>query len=104
MKDRHEFFDCDCVHPDHLMRVDIFQWSDQPVRKGDVELSFTLQLSHYLPFHKRVWAAIRYIFKVVHHDWYTSTIVKFEDIERLKNIIDDYEARTKDTKKETANV
>lgn len=95
--DRHEFFDCECHSPHHLMRVSIFQWVDEPTCVADVDLTFDVQAQPYLPWYKRVWVAVRYVLNGNGSDWYSSTLLN-QNLPRLKAVIQDYETRVKDLK------
>jgi hypothetical protein len=97
-KDRFEFFDCECHSPDHLIRVNIFQWCDPATHAADIDLEFNIQARPWLPWYRRVWVAVRYMFTGNGNEWYSSSIVKTADLDRLKNIIQDYETRVKDLK------
>lgn len=80
------------------MTVSIDQWADEPEFKSDVDLSFSVQYSPYLPWYKRLGRAIDYIFTGYGSYWYSATLVREEDVKRLKAIIKDYETRIKDLK------
>ena len=97
-EDRHEFFDCECRSIDHLMRVSIYQWVDSPTEEHEVDLSFCIQASPYLPWYKRLLAAVKYIFTGDSNEWYSSTLLRHNDVPRLKEIIKDYETRIKELK------
>ena len=97
-KDRREYFDCECGSIDHLMRVDIYQWVDNPTEEHEVDLAFYIQASPYLPWYKRIVAAVKYIFNSDGNEWYSSTLMRHKDVPRLKAIIKDYETRIKDLK------
>jgi hypothetical protein len=97
-KDRSEFFDCECHSQEHVMRVCIYQWADEPEYVSDVDLTFYVQGSPWTPWYKRIWIAIDYIFTGNGNEWFGSTIMRDKDLPRLKSIIKDYENRIKDLK------
>lgn len=90
-RDRNEFFDCSCTDHSHLLRIDIYEWNNE--KPVEIELSISTQLNHYLPLWKRILMGCKYILGQNTGEWYTTTIVKNSDIERLKNIIKDFENR-----------
>jgi hypothetical protein len=90
-RDRHEFFDCSCSDNNHLLRIDIYEWGNEnPV---EVDLCISTQLNHYLPFWKRISMAFKYVLGKSAGEWYSTTLVNKEDVERLKSIIQDFETR-----------
>jgi hypothetical protein len=90
-RDIHEFFDCDCNDPSHLLRVDLYEWDTK--HPDDIQLCISTQLNQYLPFWKRISMAFKYALGKSAGEWYTTTLVKTEDVDRLKNIIRDFEDR-----------
>lgn len=83
-KFRTEFFECGCYSPDHLMKV-----SGEP---DWGHMTFCLQLSHYLPWYRRVWVAFKYAVgwrSAFACDW-ADCLVELEDVPRLKKIVDEF--------------
>lgn len=89
---RIEYFLCDCGSREHLMMVELIDWVD-PGFPPDQELLFSLQLNHYHPWYKRVWLGLKFMFGAKDRTWHDVTLVKKADVERLKEILDDYARR-----------
>jgi hypothetical protein len=88
-KDRIEYFLCDCGSREHLMVAEIIDWTSPDLPK-EYELMFSLQLNHYLPWYKRVWFGIKYIFGIKLQTWYDVVLIQKKDAELLKDLVDDY--------------
>jgi len=82
-KDRTEWFDCACNSYDHAIRFSLYYWNEGP------ELTVEAVFPQYLPWYKRCWVALKYIFKrnsagiSVYDTW----IMKKEDAERLQSLL-----------------
>jgi hypothetical protein len=88
--DKNELFVCDCSDISHNMIFQLWDWGDEAP-----DLNVNVALNHYLPFHKRIWLAIRYVFgfqsRFGHYDTIT---IRREDLSRLRAILDEYEKKT----------
>lgn len=75
----HTWCDCQCSDFDH-----VFRFTLDP-NDGDVLLE--AHLNHYGSWWKRVWNAIRYVFKrPVAYGHYDVTMLKEEDYDRLRDL------------------
>jgi hypothetical protein len=84
--DKNECFRCSCGDSvDHMMVVHIYAQDDYK------DLSFHLQMNEYLPLYSRIIAAFKYIFGFKSRFHWAETIIKNEDISRLKAFIQEYE-------------
>ena len=54
MTDNVQYFECQCGHPDHVLRFSIL---DDPEEPG---IYAHVLLNHYYPWYQRMWVAIRY--------------------------------------------
>lgn len=74
------YFDCQCSDFNHVFRF-VFDEKD-----GDMWLE--VQLNHWLPWHKRVWQAIRYLFaKRQAYGHFDTTMLREEDVARLQALL-----------------
>lgn len=80
------FLSCDCNDPEHTVIVSVWDWSYDKVSVADFNIS--VQAKNWKPFHKRVWAALKYIFgaDLVWDD----VLVTKDDIPKLQSAIDHY--------------
>ena len=80
------FLSCDCNDPEHTVIVNVWDWSDNNHNIADFNIC--VQARNWRPFHKRVWAALKYIFgaDLVWDD----VIVSKNDIPKLQAAIDHY--------------
>jgi len=79
------YFDCCCSDFGHVIRFS-FDAED-----GDLYLS--VHLHQWEPWYKRVWAAIRYVFKKDKtYGHYDTTMLRPEDFGRLHSLLDRAEA------------
>jgi hypothetical protein len=51
----HHHFECQCSTFDHLFRMSL--------DPDDGTVVLTARLNHFLPWYRRVWTAVRYVFK-----------------------------------------
>lgn len=86
------FFKCDCTLDDHIVVFEIVDLdAGQELRHWrGIHLEITPMLNHTHPFWKRVWIALRYIFKKEprysrHFD--TVTVTAGEDLDKLEKMI-----------------
>lgn len=74
------FLDCQCSDFDHVIRFTL------DPQDGDVWLE--THLSYWLPWYKRVWAAVKYVFKRQHgYGHYDCTMLREEDYDRLRDLL-----------------
>lgn len=75
-----EHFECQCNSFDHLVRFTL------DPEDGDVYLD--VRLNHWVPWWKRAWNAVRYVFKrasaIGHYD---CVLLKEEDYDRLRDLM-----------------
>lgn len=76
--------DCQCHCPEHIVRISYWEWPDQYP-----ELFFELQSDCFLPWYKRIWAAIKYVAAGHALKWHDVS-VKHQDVDKLQLIINDY--------------
>jgi hypothetical protein len=79
-----EYFQCSCCETDHLLVVHFIKHED-----GTPELVIRKSMSHYLPWYKRVYQGVRYIFGMRHSKYHFEemTILNQVDIERLYQLV-----------------
>jgi len=86
MLDGTHYFECTCGAPDHTLRF--------VIDKGDKEWPPTMytevMMSHFRPWHKRVWIAIRYMFGMDTPDHYGGWELNREDADRLIKMLEDF--------------
>lgn len=99
MSDKHEdlkvFLSCECTSPEHTVIVSVFDWNHEMPYKPDFYID--VQVTQFRQFHKRVWAALKYIFGA-ELTW-DNVIVQKEDIPKLQAAIDHYNKLLKNNKK-----
>lgn len=79
-----QYFDCQCSEFGHTVR---FVYDDDSY-EGTGELWLETRLVNWLPWYKRVWAALRYVFKVGREDGeYDTTLLKVQDYDRLRELL-----------------
>ena len=75
-----EHFDCECGSFDHVVRFTL------DLDDGDVHLD--VRLNSWLPLRKRVWLALKYVFKVVpKYGHYDVTMLREDDYNRFRNML-----------------
>jgi hypothetical protein len=69
----------------------LWDWGD-----GDPpDLNINVELNHYLGFWKRLWLAIKYTFGYLsRYGHYDTMSVRYEDVPRMKAILDEYVRKT----------
>lgn len=84
MLDGTHYLECACDSDEHTLRFTL--------DKDDGEIFTSVYLNHWLPWHKRVWLAVRYVFgyrcKYGHWD---CTIINREGAKKLRAILDEFE-------------
>lgn len=78
------YFDCECSDFNHVFRFVLDNHT------GEVWLE--ARINNFLPWHKRVWAAIKFIFKKDNaYGHYDVTLIKPEQFHNFINMIDSAE-------------
>lgn len=76
-KDDKEYFECACHSPEHTLNFFLDEDPEFPAIYGSVFLS-------EVPFHRRVWAAVKYIFGYkCRYGHFDEFILKHEDCDRF---------------------
>jgi hypothetical protein len=73
-----EYIECDCLNPDHAVRFSILRDEMFPP-----EILINLHLNHYLPFHQRIFAAIKFVFGIKEATHYDVVELSKDQINRL---------------------
>ena len=77
---RYEYFDCQCHDFNHTIRLTL------DPQDGDVYLD--VRLNDWMPWHRRIWNAVKYIFKYdVTDGHYDVTLLREEDHDRIRDIL-----------------
>jgi len=94
---RTEYFECQCHSLQHVLRVNIWDWGKHD--RFRYNLVFDYSLLNHKNFCKRVVLGLKYIFcyNKTFNAW-GETIIRDEDIPRLKAIIAEYEGLTSENK------
>ena len=99
MNEQTQFFLCQCHSPEHMFLWTAFDWgAGKPVDKltrPEFELEVCLE-THLapLPFWKRVWLAIKYVFnRSCNYGHFDSIMIRHEDVLKLGNLVEEYKAR-----------
>jgi hypothetical protein len=94
-----EYFECACDDAEHVIRVTresaLFPLGGYPWPTVYVQV----QMGRFLPLHRRIWVAIRFVFGAQDCHW-ADTILTDGNVERLRDLLDaeialslaDYEA------------
>jgi len=85
------YLECDCRNPEHIVRIALYHDDiDLPP-----EIHFDIQAHNWKPFHKRVWAAIKYVFgqDLV---WDDVLLSRKDEVDKLKSVLDQYYERYDD--------
>ena len=84
----YEYLECDCGAPECVLRVVL----DRETFPCKPEIYLGAQLNPYLPFYRRVWYGLIYIFtgKPQHTNSWVSTILSEDSINKLSKIIVSY--------------
>ena len=85
MTDKVIHLDCDCHSPEHIIRYSLWAWdyNDRP------EMFVEVQAGHYLPWYKRIWPAIKYMFGIPGLDWHEA-IIRPQDVDKLTSMLEEY--------------
>lgn len=78
--ERHHF-DCQCSDFGHIFRL-----TYDPI---DADVTLTVSLNHFDPWYKRIWNAVRYVFKrTTPYGHYDVTILRQQDYARFHALLD----------------
>jgi hypothetical protein len=82
--DIREYLECDCYDIEHLVCIDVTQWDED----WPPEFSLQTQARQWRPFHRRVWAALKYIFgsPLV----WDGTALNKEKVDKLQLVINEF--------------
>ncbi len=90
---KQEFFVCSCGNwQDHIvMELDRSNWGEQFDGMLDDSLHLHVQMNHFLPWYKRAWRALMYVFardaKWIH---WSETMIKKSDAIRMRELLTEY--------------
>ena len=91
-KDRTEYYQCKCHDVGCVVGVSTVYWEGTDKFPTDKDMAIYIQLSPYLPFYKRVYYGLRYMFNRTPQGYHWGeTLIRDEDIPRLKAQIEEYE-------------
>lgn len=82
-----ETFHCQCSGLDHMMVIDLFTFPEY----NEKEIYIHLELDTTLPIYKRIFNALRYILGYTGGSIWSCTLIKNEDLIRVKDLIRKYE-------------
>lgn len=84
MLDGSWFFECQCGSDEHTLRFTLDE--------KEKEIYTSVYLNCWRPWHKRIWLAVKYIFRYTckygHFDCY---LMKNEDVKRMREMLDDFD-------------
>jgi len=83
-----KYFECDCGSYMHNLRVVWFQDEWMKENNCEKELYVDIHLNHYLPWYKRVWTALRYIFKKEVVGAYDCVVLDYKTAKELRDFLD----------------
>lgn len=81
------YLDCQCDHPGHVVR---FTYDPD-----DGDLYIQARMSNYLPWYKRIWVGLKFVFGISDQH-YAEVLVKKTDYNMLLNIIHKAQKNIKD--------
>jgi hypothetical protein len=88
-KEQIEHFDCDCNSPEHTLRFMYMPPYKYQNGLEEGELYTEVYLQQYRNVFKRIWIALKYIFGYkCRYGHFDCTIIKKEDYQRFKRLID----------------
>jgi hypothetical protein len=85
-------FECQCYSFHHTIRM--------MLSNEDGTVYLDVGLTNYLPWYKRIWVGIKYIFgkNVIDHQYHDSTHLQLEDYEKIRNLLDKSEKIINETR------
>lgn len=89
----HKYFECDCNHPNHVLRFTWFQdeWEN---RKLDREIWIEIFLNHHYSWYKRVWLALKYIFKADSKSCFGDVVWNAQTVADMKEFLNQFDSPT----------
>lgn len=84
LESKHETFYCECENPEHMFRI-----KAGADGKAYHALEFSVHLNHYLPWYKRVWLALKYVFRVG-DDHFDTVMLDVRDVRHLRDCVEDF--------------
>jgi hypothetical protein len=86
MKMNKKYIECECQSFDHIGR---FVWFDDEKMDEHWALYFDFELDHYLPWYKRIMAALRFIFKKESIGQYDCLILNQQAVVDLRDFLNE---------------
>lgn len=87
MKNEFQYFSCGCSSPEHTLRFVLY---DEP--KEFPELYAEIHMGTWQPWFKRIWVALKFIFKISPTESHFETwTLKPEEARRLREFTENYE-------------
>lgn len=89
-EDRTIWIKCDCQHTDHLLEIELDTEYYRAVGFPDeAVLLISPVLNHYQPWWRRIWIALKYVFKVAprYSNFFDCVIVRGEDLDNLSKVV-----------------
>ena len=91
------YLECGCSAKDHVVCLTLVDWSkdDEVPKEGDLDLYLNMQMSPDGGFFRRVWTAIRFVFKRTpcHYGYWNETIISPAQAKKLIEVSENYLAR-----------
>lgn len=84
---KYHHFVCTCTDLSH--NVVISEYLDDEFAKFD-ELTLSIHMNHYLPWYKRIWYALKYIFRS-DCGTYDSIVINKENRDQIVKILTDFD-------------
>lgn len=78
------YFECTCGAPDHTLRFILDTDDELPTIYTEV------MMSHYLPWYKRVWVGIKYMFGMDKVDHFGGWELHHDDADRLIAMLEEF--------------
>lgn len=79
---------CECLSPEHNIRF-MFMIDKDPRRN---EISVDVHMSHYLPWYRRAWMALKYTLGIETRSHYDTFMMSRVDAVRLRRLLEEFEA------------
>lgn len=85
-----QHFDCDCHLDAYSIRATYLSYEDSD--GFPAHYSLNVQMREYLPWHKRVWEALKYVFTGSHGGWdHVMLEVGTDEFERFQEFFSQHE-------------
>lgn len=89
----HKYFECDCNDANHVVRFTWFQ-DEWEGRKLDREIYIEVFMNHNYSWYKRVWLALKYIFKADTKGCFGDVIWNLKTIADMKEFLNQFDSPT----------